>query len=338
MQSSKYILSLGLFFLWILLSCSKGELPKEFSFDTPNGFPEMVIPSDNQITEARWLLGKKLFFDEKLSRDSSISCASCHLPSNAFSDVVAQSLGVDGAVGKRNSPSIANVGYHPYFMREGGVATLEQQVLVPIQEHTEMDFNIVAAAERLNGLEEYIAMSNEAYGRDIDYFVIARAISSFERTLVSGNSAYDKFEFQENSNALTTMQKNGKDLFFSQRTQCSTCHSGFNFTDYGFENNGLYENYIDKGRYILTNDLADSEKFKTPSLRNVELTAPYMHDGSIQTLEEVVEHYNSGGAINPNKSPLIQSLNLTEVEKNELVSFLKSLTDYEFINNPKFQN
>lgn len=338
MHSFKYILSAGFLLLWVFSSCDKDELQNDFSFDTPLGFPEMDLPSDNELTEARWLLGKKLFFETKLSRDSSISCASCHHPGNSFSDVVALSLGVDGALGFRNSPSLANVGYHPYFMREGGVATLEQQVLVPIQEHTEMDFNIIAAAERLASMAEYNTMSLEAYGRDFDYYVIPRAIACFERTLVSGDSPYDKYAFQDKQNALTTMEKNGKDLFFSQRTQCASCHAGFNFTNYGFENNGLYANYIDQGRFILTGDIADAEKFKVPSLRNVELTSPFMHDGSIQTLEEVVEHYNSGGASNPNKSNLIQALSLTETEQLELVAFLKSLTDYEFINNPKFQN
>jgi cytochrome c peroxidase len=337
---SKDILKIGIFLLILLLSCTKDEvLPDQnFGFETPKGFPEMEVPADNDLTEERWLLGKKLFYEPMLSRDSSISCGSCHLASNAFSDILANSLGVNGAENARNSPSLANIGYHPYFMREGGVPTLEQQVLVPIQEHTEMDFNIVAAAERLKDIGEYNAMSMQAYGREMDFYVITRSIACFERTLVSGNSEYDQYEYQGNSSALTAMQKKGMDLFFSQRTQCSSCHGGFNFTDYGFENNGLYENYIDQGRFILSADIADSEKFKIPSLRNVELTAPYMHDGSFQTLEEVIDHYNSGGANNPNKSDLLQSLNLTQTEKQELLAFLKSLTDYEFVNNPEFQN
>ena len=278
-----------------------------------------------------------MFYDPLLSRDSSISCGSCHLAANAFSDNVKFSTGVDGLQGTRNSPSLANIGYHPYFMREGGVPTLEQQVLVPIQEHVEMDFNLVAAAGRVAQIEAYNNISQKAYGRDIDYYVITRAIACFERTLISGNSRYDKFTYQGLTSSLTEMEVRGKELFFSNKTKCSTCHSDFNFTNYGFANNGLYETYQDEGRYILTGDPMDFSKFKVPSLRNVALTAPYMHDGSINTLTEVVEHYNGGGANNPNKDSSIQALNLSESEKQELVAFLKALTDYEFISDTRFQ-
>lgn len=319
-----------------LQACNTDEPESDFEklLKTPSGFPAIQEPVENKITYERWILGKKLFYDPLLSRDSSISCASCHKSSLAFSDDVALSSGVENAIGTRNSISLTNIAYHPYFMREGGVPTLEAQVLVPIQEHTEMDFNIVAAGERLQEIPEYIEMSQNAYGMLPDYYVITRALACFERTLISGNSGFDKFEYQGKSDALTQSQLRGKDLFFSNKTDCSSCHSGFNFTNYSFENNGLYEDYLDKGRFILTSDLDDYEKFKTPSLRNVSHTAPYMHDGSISTLEAVIEHYNNGGEQNNNKSILIRPLDLEEEEKIDLVNFLESLSDYEFITNP----
>lgn len=314
-----------------VVACGKEPVPEpEPLLQVPDGFPEPIFPEGNELTEARWLLGKKLFFDPVLSRDSSISCASCHLPQFAFSDTAAFSPGVDGAPGTRNAPSLANVAYHPYFMREGGVPTLEMQILVPIQEHNEFDFNILLIAERLQGDSLYRAMSQTAYGREPDHFVITRAIACFERTLLSGDSAYDR-------NELTSAAERGRQLFFGEKTQCSQCHGGFNFTHYAFENNGLYEEYADPGRFRLTGLEQDRALFKVPSLRNVALTAPYMHDGSLGSLKEVVAHYSSGGAAHPNKSPLIRPLGLSAQERADLVAFLESLTDVTFVNNPKFR-
>ncbi len=305
--------------------------------EIPKGFPEVVFPEGNEFTKARWELGKKLFFDPIMSRDSSISCASCHQSELAFSDEVSFSLGVEQRLGVRNSPSLANIAYHPYFTREGGVPTLEMQVLVPIQEHVEFDFNIILIAERLEKDPVYVEMAEKAYNRAPDHFVITRALGCFERSLLSGESPYDQF-INNNDQQLTDAQHNGMDLFFSERTNCSKCHNGFNFSNYAFENNGLYEQYNDEGRFRLTGKEEDRALFKVPSLRNIELTAPYMHDGYMNTLEEVVEHYQSGGKDHSNKSDLIQPLDLTESEKNDLVEFLKSLTDETFVNNPLFKN
>ena len=180
-------------------------------------------------------------------------------------------------------------------------------------------------------------MSFNAYEREVDGFVITRALSTFQRTMVSGNSAYDKYIYQGNQSALNSSEKRGMELFLSSRTNCSSCHGGFNFTNYSFENNGLDSIYADNGRFRLTNDSADEALFKVPSLRNVGLTAPYMHDGHFSTLAEVVEHYNSGGENHKNKSSLIQPLTLSQAEKDELLAFLNSLTDYSFINDLKWQ-
>lgn len=306
--------------------------------EIPPGFPAIATPPENEFSIERWTLGKKLFFDPIMSADSTISCASCHRPEWAFSDHKALSPGVAQRSGKRNVPSLANVAYHPYFTREGGVPTLEMQVLVPIQEHHEFDYNIVLLAQRLAADSLYVAMAQKAYQRMPDPFVITRALACFERSLLSGNSPYDQFTAQGQRAALTAAQKRGMALFFSEKTNCSTCHSGFNFSNYAFDNNGLYESYPDEGRFRLSRNPSDSALFKVPSLRNVAITAPYMHDGSLPSLRAVIEHYQSGGQSHPHKSPLIRPLLLTEREKKELIAFLESLTDESFIHNPLFNN
>ena len=328
--------------LLFLAACRKEQQPvppaePEPLLAVPEGFPAPVFPADNELTPARFALGKRLFYDPVMSRDSSVSCASCHDPRRAFSDSVAFSPGVGGAAGTRNAPTLANVGYHPYYTREGGVPTLEMQILVPIQEHNEFDFNILLIAERLQRDTSYIRMSREAYGRDPDFYIITRGIACFERTLLSGQSRYDQFFFQGKSDALSAAEQRGMDLFFSEKTNCGVCHAGFNFSNYAFENNGLYENYADPGRFRLTGDSADLARFKVPTLRNAAVTAPYMHDGSLPTLAAVVEHYNSGGRAHEHKSPLVRPLGLTLQEKAELLAFLESLTDTHFIQNSKFR-
>ncbi len=303
----------------------------------PEGFPDMEFPEGNELTKARWDLGKRLFYEKRLSIDNSISCGSCHQPALAFADDKALSPGVFNRPGLRNAPSLANVGYHPYLLREGSVPSLEMQVLVPIQEHNEFNHNIVNIVDELKNDSSYEEASLNAYDRTFDGYVLTRAISLFQRTMVSGNSAYDQYSSQGKLSALSPTERNGMELFFSNKTNCSSCHSGFNFTNYNFENNGLDSVYADNGRFRFTNDSTDEATFKVPSLRNVGLTAPYMHDGRFTTLEEVVDHYNSGGKNHKNKSPLIQTLQLTTIEKTELIAFLNSLTDYDFVNDQKWK-
>ncbi len=304
--------------------------------ETPLGFEPFEVPEDNAFSQIRWELGKKLFYDPIMSLDSTISCASCHKQSIAFSDDAAQSIGVKNRLGTRNAPSLANLAYHPYYTREGSVPTLEMQILVPIQEHDEFDFNIVLLAERLQQDSHYVDLALQAYNREPDAFVITRSIACFERSLISGFSRYDHYSNYEDEKALTEMEKNGMDLFYSDQTNCYSCHAGFNFSNYQFENNGIYAEYTDQGRFKITNQEEDKGKFKVPSLRNVEVTGPYMHDGSIETLEQVIEHYNIGGKNNPQKNTLIRPLHLSEKEQMELIAFLKTLTDQHFIENPVF--
>lgn len=330
---------LACFLLWT--SCSKDAPDKNFKpgiMEIPPGFPQMNIPADNQYTQARWKLGKKLFYDPILSRDGKISCASCHDPRKAFSDSVSVSPGSDGFLGTRNSPTLTNIGYHPYFMREGGVPTLEMQVLVPLEEKAEFNHHVVEITRKLENHTEYRELAFQAYGQPINPYVITRAIANFERSLISGNSPFDTYRVFSDDKALSDDAKSGMQLFFSDKTNCSVCHAGFNFTNYSFQNNGLYQNYSDPGRQRLTHNPADHALFKVPTLRNVKVTAPYMHDGSIKSLEDVIEHYNSGGKSHPQKSFLIKPLGLSAKEKYQLLIFLESLTDSEFIQNQNFRN
>ncbi|MDX1683806.1 MAG: cytochrome c peroxidase [Saprospiraceae bacterium] len=314
---------------------SKTLAPAAYYPHIPDHFPNMKYPVGNEWTEERWLLGKKMFYDPVFSDDGLVSCASCHKPHLAFSDDRAFSVGSEGQFGRNNAPSLTNIGYHPYFTRAGGVPTLEMQVLVPIQEHDEFNTNILLIANKLNEDPEYVEMSRAAYGRPVDSYVITRALANFERSLVSGDSPYDRY-LAGDYDALSTSEKRGLELFNSDRLACSKCHSGFNFTNYAFENNGLYASYKSEGRKRLTGLDADKALFKVPTLRNIGVTAPYMHDGSLETLDDVLDHYNSGGYSHPNKSSMIRSLDMSEPELKDVRNFLLSLTDDSFINNPYF--
>ena len=332
---------LWLLFLVIIVSCSpyKGEKlevieisQNNYTLQLPPGFDSLPIPENNKLSIERIALGKRLFQEKALSIDSSISCLTCHKPNLYFTDGFSKSKGLNGEIVERNSPSLLNVGYQTKLLREGGMPTLEMQVLVPIQEHKEFNFNIVDLSERLKKDSIYVRLAKDAYNREIDPFVITRALSAYERTLISGNSNYDKYFYQGNKKSLSKDELKGYKLFISSEINCISCHSGFNFTNYKTYNNGLYEKYIDPGRARLTNLDSDKGKFKVPSLRNIEFTGPYMHDGSIETLEEIIRHYASGGKNHPNKSELLQGFSITKKEINYLVSFLKSLTDTTVIN------
>ncbi len=335
------VISLLLIGLFCAYSCEKKDknesVPTLDLFEVPPGFPPIEHSENNEYTDDRWLLGKKLFYDPILSIDGSTSCASCHDSKIAFSDNTSFSEGANGLVGSRNSPSLANVAYHPYFTREGGVPTLEMQVLVPIQEHDEFNSNIVFIADTLNTIPFYTELADKAYGQKINPFVITRAISLFERSLISGQSVYDMEFHYKMEGTMSEEAIRGLEIFTSEEAECSSCHNGFNFTDYSFQNNGLYENYADIGRQKLTNDENDNALFKVPSLRNVEVTAPYMHDGSLATLTDVLDHYNSGGKSHVNKSEKIKALGLTDRQKKDVIAFLESLTDENFIKNKDFK-
>lgn len=318
--------------LWVILltlsSCQKD--PKIYDSDAPyelvlpEGFPEPIIPEDNQLTVKRVELGKKLFFDPLLSKDSTISCASCHLPEKAFTDGLKLSIGVHGNFTLRNAPTLINVAYLPKLFADGGVLDLEKQVIAPVEDPIEMDFTLIAAAERMKNILDYVELCKIAYDQEPTPYVITRAIAAFERTLIEGNSRFDQYYYQ-GKNTLNESELNGMKIFFGEKAKCSFCHSGFNFTNNSYYNIGLYEVYTDRGRGRITGKPEDDGKFKVPTLRNITLTAPYMHNGSLATLEEVMEHFISGGKPHLNKDSLIQSFTITTQEKEDLIRFLRCL-------------
>lgn len=296
---------------------------------TPAYFPAMDIPADNALTQERVELGRRLFFDPMLSEDGSVSCISCHNIDKAFTDGLAVSEGIYGRQGTRNTPTLANIGYHPYFFREGGQPSLARQAQGPIEEAHEMNSSLLETVERMNADPTYVEQSLLAYGRKPDPWVLTRALAAFQRTLVSASSAYDRYR-QGEENALSAAAQRGLRLF-EEELNCQQCHGGFDFTEYAILNNGLYLVYADSGLFRATLNPNDWAKFKVPTLRNIALTAPYMHDGSLPDLEAVIEHYASGGKAHPQKDPRIQPFSISESEQQDLIAFLESLTDSAFI-------
>jgi cytochrome c peroxidase len=268
-------------------------------------------------------LGKLLFFETRLSQDRSMSCASCHDPLKGFADGKVLATGFAGKVLKRHSPTILNAAFNTLQFWDGRSPSLEDQALGPITNPDEMNLNGELAVERLNSVPLYREMFQKVYGQAPTLQGIARAISAFERTLITPDSPFDKY-MRGDKSALRPAEKRGLLLFIS-KASCSQCHNGVNLSDNDFHNLG-HNRYEDLGRYQVTKAEKDKSAFKTPSLRNIALTAPYMHDGSLKTLEEVVDYYNHGGDNGPNKSSQIVKLYLTIQEKRDLVAFLKTLT------------
>ena len=310
-----------LFIGLILGSC----VPDESVFEGLNTtYPVLEYPADNPNNAAAASLGERLFFDPILSVDSSISCGSCHKPELGFATNDRVTPGVGGVLGKRNSPSLLNVGFQPYFMREGGVPSLEMQVLVPLGDATEMAHNVVDAVRRLNRNTGYRNEFLTVYGDTASAFLLVRALANFERTLVDFDAPFDHF-IQGDATALSNEAIKGGKLFYG-KAACVQCHSGVLLTDFGFANNGTaIVDSTDYGRELLTNESGDRYVFKTPSLRSVQATAPYMHDGSVSTLADVVEQYNTGGANHSYTDSRIEPLDLSISESEQLVAFLESL-------------
>lgn len=298
-----------------------------FSVDLPAHFPSIEIPANNPITAEKVALGKRLFFDPILSFDTSVSCASCHFPDRAFSDTIALSLGVNNRIGDRNAPSLINVAYATSLFRDGGAPSLEMQIITPIEDENEMHLDIDDAVVRLQNDPSYVKDFVEVFDTLPTLFGLTGAIAAFERTLIGGSSKYDSFLQSKDSAVFNSQEKLGLQLFMSDDLKCAKCHEGFYLSDNSYRNNGLYKNAIDLGRANLTLDSADIGKFRVPSLRNITLTAPYMHDGSLGTLEEVINHYAAGGKNASNQDPLIKGFDLSDQEHEALVLFLTTLTD-----------
>ncbi len=289
---------------------------------------EPRYPEDNQPPPHRIELGKNLYFDKRLSRDGSMSCATCHDPNKGWADALPRAAGFGGKELGRHSPTVINTAFNEVQFWDGRAATLEEQAVGPIMAAGEMNMpGPEVVLELLRKAPEYSGAFEAAYGSGPSMDNIGRAIAAFERTVITGQSPFDRYVAGDKS-ALTESQKRGL-ILFTTTASCTACHNGINFTDNKFHSLGVQQAgplASDLGRFEVSNDPKDKHAFKTPGLRNIEQSAPYMHDGSLATLEDVVEFYNKGGLIDNNRSRLIQPLNLTESQKQDLVEFLRSLT------------
>ena len=320
-----------------------------YTIDFKN-FPDPNLPADNPLTQAGFDLGKQLFYDPILSRDNSISCASCHNQSSAFDDNNRFSIGVDGQKGSRQAMAIFNMAWNSNgFFWDGRAELLRHQAVLPIQDELEMDETIDNVVAKLSEMDEYKNRFIKAFGSPIiDEKSISLALEQFMLTLVSNQSKYD--DYLAGKTQLSASEERGRKLYFTEYNQfipdssgadCAHCHGGINFENDRYMNNGLDQVITDKGFGAVSGRARDEGKFKVVSLRNIALTAPYMHDGRFQTLEEVVEHYNSGIQRSATLDPAIEmtmstGLRLTDQDKKDLVAFLKTLTDEKFITNSKF--
>ncbi len=307
-----------------------------------------VIPIDNPQTIEGIALGKKLFFDPLLSGNQTQSCADCHSPQNAFTDNTRFSEGIDGIFGNRNSMPLFNLAwnYDEKFFWDGRVFSLEHQALEPVTNPIEMHNTWEVVVDRLTQHPEYPNMFSNAFGNGpITREKVTKAIAQFERTLISANSKFDRYLLGEAQ--LTPQELNGFNVFMDEeRGDCFHCHGNPNnplWTDNIFHNNGLDATFSDLGLGEVTGDPADNGKFKSPSLRNLAYSAPYMHDGRFNTLEEVINHYSEGLQNSPTIDPLMKKVdeggvNLSDQDKADLKAFLLALSDPSFINNPDFQN
>lgn len=305
-------------------------LPPKIDFQTiPDGLDQKLpVPDDNPLTDEVVQLGRKIFFDPILSEDNSVACASCHQPEHAFASNNKLAIGIGGKVGRRNSPTLVNRAFGKSFFWDGRSTSLEEQSLIPIASEHELGSSVDGALQRIADNQEYVALFEKAFGQDsINATNLAKALAAFQRTLLMGNSPVDQFQSAKYG-ALTDAERQGLWIYES-RGGCWKCHSGGNYSDEAFHNTGVGFGTPDrdKGLSEFTGRSEDDFKFKTPTLRGVALTAPYFHDGSAQTLEEVVEFYSRGGAPeDPQLDPQMKKLDLSEEDKQNLVAFLKALS------------
>jgi cytochrome c peroxidase len=348
-----------------------------YRWTLPPGFPRPRVPPDNPMTTEKVDLGRHLFYDTRLSADGTFSCATCHQQVRAFADDKARGVGLTGQVHPRGAMSLTNVAYNPVLTWANPVMRrLEDQALVPMFGTDPVELGLAgverAMLDRLRAELRYQTLFPAAFPGPGDPFTTAnvtKAIASFERTLLSGRAPYDRVRTLFDQSAIPPAAHRGQDLFFSDRVGCFQCHAGFNFTqsvDYvgkdsvelAFHNTGLYDldgtgQYpaTNTGVHAITGDAGDMGRFRAPTLRNIALTAPYMHDGSLRTLDEVIRHYERGGRARRasgvsaptgptthRRSPLIKPFTLTDAERADLIAFLESLTDQQFVSDPALGN
>jgi cytochrome c peroxidase len=304
------------------LVCQAADLPAP-----PLGLIPIVWPADNPYTQAKAELGRYLYFDPRLSADGSVSCASCHDPRKGFTDGAAVSTGIKGQQGGRSAPTVINRAYSLAQFWDGRAATLEEQVKGPIANPIEMGTTHDAMVATLGKIGAYGPLFAKAFSsQEITIDRVAQAVATFERTILSGNSPYDRYKAGDRK-AMSAAQVRGMRIFFD-KAKCDSCHEGVNFTLNAYANLGVGTDRKDPdvGRFAVTKDPADWGAFKTPTLRDVARTAPYMHDGSLKNLTQVVNFYDKGGIPNRNLDAKIKPLHLTEREKDDLVAFLNALT------------
>jgi cytochrome c peroxidase len=302
----------------------KDTLPAKLSLDeVPLGLGPRPVPKDSPLTEERVRLGRRLFFDPILSADNAVACASCHRPDHGFAGTEAKPRGIRGQLAARRAPSLLNRAYGTAFFWDGREATLEGQALRPIADPAEMGSTVAGALERLKADAAYKKQFGVAFPDGVTADNLGRALASFERVLLRGDGRVDHFRRKGDAKALTAEERQGLWLYES-KGRCWRCHAGGNFTDEAYHNSGVSWGK-DSGRFAVTKKEADRGKFKTPTLRGVGLTGPYMHDGSLTSLDDVVQFYNRGGGANPNLDPVLGPLNLTKDEMRDLVAFLKAL-------------
>ena len=367
--------ALALLLTVLLSSCSKPE--PAYQWALPEGFPQPVVPADNPMSAAKAELGRYLFYDTALSANQQQSCASCHQQAHAFAEPRTVSVGSTGQLHRRNALALVNVAYNNSLTwAHDGLQHIEAQLLIPLFGDTPTELGAAGHEQQILARltrQPYPGLFNAAFGDSKPEFrQVVDALSSFTRQLLSFNSRFDRYAYQQDDNALNEQELLGLNLFFSERLECHHCHGGFNFTQATsherqpldrrpFHNTGLYytsrpdladNGYLqhDRGLAEVTLNPADDGRFRAPTLRNIALTAPYMHDGSLATLAQVVDFYAAGGLLteingqlsdgrlHPAKSGFVRGFALTDEEKQALLAFLHSLSDEQFITNPAFAN
>lgn len=312
----------GLSFLASVIAAEKADKVDK-TFEPPVGLPAVPVPEDNAMTAEKIALGKQLYFDPRLSLDNKVSCASCHDPAKGFSNGERFATGVGGKVGGRSAPTVINSAYSTLQFWDGRAKNLEEQALGPIQNPIEMTMTLEAVIKRLDAISGYKTQFKKVFGIDTPTpEAVAKAIAAYERTVVSGNAPYDKFKAGD-TKALSESAQRGMKLFFG-KAHCSACHSGPSFMDNSFHNIGvgMDKKDFDKGRAEISKLSGDTGAFKTPTLREIAKTAPYMHDGSSKTLEDVIDHYAKGGIANEWLDEEVFSIKIAPGEKADLVKFL----------------
>ncbi len=337
---------LTLLSLALLAGCSDGAAkslqdgtPSLIVSTTPAGFPKGTsadrAPADNALTLDRAILGKRLFYDPQLSRTNDVSCGTCHQQAYAFADPSPVSTGVAGRRGTRNAPSIVNAAWGKTFFWDGHATSLEEQAGQPIENPLEMDLALADAVARVAADPSYVQSFQKAYGQAPSESSLQKALASFVRSLVSGTSPYDR-HLRGDDSEFGPERKRGEALFLSEKAECFHCHPSGELTNEGYFNNGTYTAGSDTGRQQVSGRVGDIGKFKVPGLRNVEASAPYMHDGSLATLEDVIAQYEAGGRGDPTTDPLIKPFSLSSQERTDLLEFLRSFTDPTLFEDARF--